>query len=84
MTSNNQENADKDDLPQERTNSASSEVQQSDPPNRSATTEDNPSFGWSGYAERVNGRFAMVGFIAIILIEALSRHSFLDWAGILR
>ena len=30
-------------------------------PATSATTSDVPAFGWSGYAERVNGRFAMVG-----------------------
>ena len=53
-------------------------------PGTSATTEDEPAFGWSGYAERVNGRFAMVGFIAILLIEAISQESFLRWAGILR
>ena len=50
----------------------------------SATTPDIPSFGWSAYAERVNGRFAMVGFIAIVLIEAFSKTSFLNWAGLLR
>ena len=33
-------------------------------PETSATTNDVPAFGWSGYAERVNGRFAMVGFVA--------------------
>ena len=53
------------------------------PPNKSATTHDEPSFGWSAYAERVNGRFAMVGFISILLIEALSQSSFLHWAGLI-
>jgi len=53
------------------------------PPNTSATTHDEPSFGWSAYAERVNGRFAMVGFIGILVIEALSQNSFLHWAGII-
>jgi len=48
----------------------------------SATTGDIPAFGWSGYAERVNGRFAMVGFVALLLIEALSRDTFLHWAGL--
>ena len=47
----------------------------------SATTTDIPSFGWSSYAERINGRFAMIGFIAILLIELLSQESFLHWAG---
>ena len=49
----------------------------------SATTNDIPEFGWSGYAERINGRFAMIGLIAILLIEALSKISFLEWAGII-
>jgi len=48
----------------------------------SATTGEVPAFGWSGYAERVNGRFAMVGFIAMLLIEALSGETFLRWAGL--
>jgi hypothetical protein len=48
----------------------------------SATTGDVPAFGWSGYAERINGRFAMLGFVALLLIEALSRDIFLHWAGL--
>ena len=49
----------------------------------SATTNDIPEFGWSGYAERINGRCAMIGLIAVLLIEALSKISFLEWAGII-
>tara|TARA_Y100001933_G_scaffold68923_1_gene69952 strand:+ start:247 stop:486 length:240 start_codon:yes stop_codon:yes gene_type:complete len=49
----------------------------------SATTNDVPEFGWSGYAERINGRFAMIGFIAVLLVEAFSKISFLEWAGII-
>lgn len=48
----------------------------------SATTGEVPAFGWSGYAERVNGRFAMVGFVALLLIEALSGETFLRWSGL--
>ena len=48
----------------------------------SATTGDVPAFGWSGYAERVNGRFAMLGFAAVLLIETLSGDTFLHWAGL--
>ena len=40
-------------------------------------------FGWSSYSEITNGRFAMIGFLAIILIELVSQQSFLKWAGIL-
>ena len=48
-------------------------------PTTSATTTDIPAFG---YAERVNGRFAMVGFAAVVLTEALSGDTFLHWAGL--
>ena len=57
-----------------------SEIQNLSP---SATTNDIPEFGWSGYAERINGRFAMIGLIAVLLVEALSKISFLEWAGII-
>lgn len=49
----------------------------------SATTPDVPAFGWSTYAERVNGRFAMVGFVAVLLVEAISGDTFLRWAGLM-
>ena len=49
----------------------------------SATTNDIPEFGWSDYAERINGRFAMIGFIAVLLIELLNKTSFLEWSGII-
>ena len=44
--------------------------------------EDKYKFGWSNYSEITNGRFAMIGFLAIILIELISQKSFLNWAGI--
>ena len=43
---------------------------------------DEYKFGWSSYSEITNGRFAMIGFLAIILIELFSQQSFLKWAGI--
>ena len=45
--------------------------------------EEEYKFGWSSYSEITNGRFAMIGFLAIILIELFSQQSFLKWAGIL-
>ncbi len=48
----------------------------------SATTPEIPSFGWSNYSERINGRFAMIGFFAILLIETISHSTFLHWAGL--
>ena len=49
----------------------------------SEAVEDNYKFGWGSYSEITNGRFAMIGFLAIILIELFSQQSFLKWAGIL-
>ena len=50
---------------------------------KSKNIEDEYKFGWSSYSEITNGRFAMIGFLAIILIELFSKESFLKWAGIL-
>jgi len=50
---------------------------------KSVDIEDEYKFGWSSYSEITNGRFAMIGFLAIILIELFSQQSFLKWAGIL-
>ena len=49
---------------------------------KSIKIEDRYKFGWSNYSEITNGRFAMLGFLAIILIELISQKSFLSWAGI--
>ena len=50
---------------------------------KSIELKDEYTFGWSSYSEITNGRFAMIGFLAIILIELFSKQSFLKWAGIL-
>ena len=78
MNSNTETNQDNQSIEQENTDS---EIKNVSP---SATTNDIPEFGWSSYAERINGRFAMIGLMAVLLIEALSKVSFLEWAGILQ
>ena len=77
MNSNTEQNLDNQSIEKEKTDS---EVKNLTP---SATTNDIPEFGWSGYAERINGRFAMIGLMAVLLIEAISKTSFLEWAGII-
>ena len=77
MNSNTETNQDNQSTEQEITDS---EIQNLSP---SATTNDIPEFGWSDYAERINGRFAMIGLLAVLLIEAISKISFLEWAGII-
>ena len=49
---------------------------------KSLEIKDEYKFGWSSYSEITNGRFAMIGFLAILLIELFSKQSFLKWAGI--
>ena len=51
--------------------------------NQKTLEDDKYTFGWGQYSEITNGRFAMIGFLAIILIELISKKSFLDWAGII-
>tara|TARA_B100000579_G_C22597333_1_gene740955 strand:- start:490 stop:729 length:240 start_codon:yes stop_codon:yes gene_type:complete len=77
MNSNTETNQENQFIDQEKTDS---EIKNLSP---SATTNDVPEFGWSGYAERINGRFAMIGLVAVLLVEALSKTSFLEWAGII-
>ncbi|NJL87519.1 MAG: chlorophyll A-B-binding protein [Leptolyngbyaceae cyanobacterium SM1_1_3] len=40
-----------------------------------------PAFGWSPYAERLNGRFAMIGFVSLLLLELITHENFLTWLG---
>ena len=68
--------------PEPRANAEPQPSGQPKPATTSATTNDSPAFGWSAYAERINGRFAMLGFGAVLLIEALSGDNFLHWAGL--
>jgi len=57
------------------------------PPSPKPTTPNTPkpaepAFGWSAYAEQINGRFAMVGFVALVLLEFFTRQDFFTWLGL--
>tara|TARA_Y100001978_G_scaffold46258_1_gene41270 strand:- start:81 stop:326 length:246 start_codon:yes stop_codon:yes gene_type:complete len=41
------------------------------------------TFGWNNYSEITNGRFAMIGLLSILLIELISKKSFLNWCGLI-
>ena len=73
----NQEQNNQEALDLEKTNSEEIKIEE-----QSIEIEDRYKFGWSNYSEITNGRFAMLGFLAIILIELISQKSFLNWAGI--
>lgn len=38
-----------------------------------------PRFGFHSHCERLNGRLAMLGFIALLLVEQLLGHGLLVW-----
>ncbi len=47
-----------------------------------APSEPEPAFGWTAYAERINGRFAMIGFVALLIQELVTRQDFFSWLGL--
>ncbi|HEY9762886.1 MAG TPA: chlorophyll a/b-binding protein [Trichocoleus sp.] len=53
-------------------------------PTLSALPSDNikPAFGWTRYAEVINGRFAMIGFVALLVLEFFTHEDFFSWLGL--
>lgn len=51
-------------------------------PDTTTPAEPVPSFGWNRYAERINGRFAMVGFVALLVLELATGQTFWSWLGL--
>ncbi len=43
---------------------------------------DVPKLGWNDYAERLNGRFAMIGLATLLAIEFVTREDFFTWLGL--
>ena len=68
---------------QKDTNQINEQIEDNKLDEKSIEIKDEYKFGWSSYSELTNGRFAMIGLLAIILIELFSKQSFLKWAGIL-
>ena len=68
---------------QEDPNYINKQIEENKLDEKSMEIKDEYKFGWSIYSEITNGRFAMIGFLAILLIELFSKQSFLKWAGIL-
>lgn len=54
-------------------------------PNNLQTAEQpqpEPGFGWTRYAELINGRFAMIGFVALLILELFTHQDFFTWLGL--
>jgi hypothetical protein len=41
-----------------------------------------PKFGFNDYAERLNGRAAMIGFSITLIIEYFTGQGLLSWLGL--
>ena len=41
-----------------------------------------PSFGWTPYAEQLNGRFAMLGFVVLLVLEFFTQQDLITWLGL--
>uniref|UniRef100_B8HJW3 CAB/ELIP/HLIP-related protein n=1 Tax=Cyanothece sp. (strain PCC 7425 / ATCC 29141) TaxID=395961 RepID=B8HJW3_CYAP4 len=41
-----------------------------------------PRFGFNSFAERLNGRAAMIGFTLALLIEYVTGQGILSWLGL--
>ncbi|MCW5314426.1 high light inducible protein [Nostoc sp. KVJ3] len=41
--------------------------------------EENLHIGFTEYAEKLNGRLAMIGFISYIVLEVFTGHSLIGW-----
>ena len=40
---------------------------------------DETQFGFTEYAEKVNGRLAMIGFASLIALEVVTGHGLISW-----
>jgi Chlorophyll A-B binding protein len=56
------------------------EKNQSD--SQTSTSPSEPSFGWNVYAEQINGRFAMVGFVLLLILELITGQDLFTWLGL--
>lgn len=41
-----------------------------------------PAFGWTQYAEQINGRFAMAGFVLLLVLEFFTKQDLITWLGL--
>ena len=67
--------------PQE-TESSTLETQNPEATNDEAIDPAEPAFGWTRYSEQVNGRFAMLGFILLVILETVTHQDLFTWLGL--
>lgn len=46
------------------------------------SVEPTPTFGFNDYAEKINGRFAMIGLTILVLLELATHQDLFTWLGL--
>ena len=41
--------------------------------------DDKPRTGFTPYAERLNGRLSMIGFVSLLALEVSTKHGLITW-----
>ena len=59
---------------------SSTDTDESNSPPNSTYAE--PAFGWNRYAEVINGRFAMIGFVLLVALEFFTGQDLFTWLGL--
>lgn len=54
----------------------------SESPSKPEILQPEPAFGWTSYAEQINGRFAMLGIVLLLLLELFTHQDFFSWLGL--
>jgi len=60
---------------------ASATLKNSQPPVHQVLSPE-PAFGFTAYAEQINGRFAMLGFVILLLLELFTHQDLFTWLGL--
>jgi hypothetical protein len=58
------------------------ETPTSEKSSKESLNQPEPAFGWTPYAEQINGRFAMIGFVGLLLLELLTGQGLISWLGL--
>ncbi|MEW6493846.1 MAG: chlorophyll a/b-binding protein [Cyanobacteriota bacterium] len=61
---------------------SNSEISSVTASSEASVNQPEPTFGWTAYAEQINGRFAMIGFVGLLLLELLTGQGLLSWLGL--
>ncbi|MGB0564087.1 MAG: chlorophyll a/b-binding protein [Spirulinaceae cyanobacterium] len=68
--------------PPEQTTPDQPTSEQPTPVQPAEIVEPPPTFGFNDYAEKINGRFAMIGFLILILLELFTHQDLFTWLGL--